>query len=108
MQLEGHEFDECIWNADLNDVANIRKDDFEHALCRFICEVKKCKEDGDYPGRILYQMTCCIQNYLRKNDVNWKLVHGNDFVSFQRVLDNVMQERSAKCLGYSKETSSGN
>ena len=70
---------------------------FEFALCRFICEVKKSKEEGDYPGCTLYQMTCAIQNYLKKHNINWKLVQGD--ISFQRVLDRVMQEWAALVIG---------
>ena len=44
-------------------------------------------------------MTCALQSHLRKNECNWKLVHGSVFQKFQHVLDQVMQERSAEGLG---------
>ena len=91
--------DHCIVEADLQNIKNISKETFEFALCRFIVEVKKCKEDGDYPGKTLYQMVCAVQNFLKKNDVDWKLVHGTEFKHFNRVLDSVMQERASMSLG---------
>ena len=100
MRLETQEYEEPIFLADLNDTQNLNKQNFEYALCRFICEVKKVREEGDYPGRTLYQMVCSLQNYLRKNEIGWKLVHGdNEFTQFQRVLDNVMKERASLQLG---------
>ena len=42
---------ECeIINSDLKETEMLSKEKFEFALCRFICEVKKSKEEGDYPG----------------------------------------------------------
>ena len=73
-------------------------------ICRFICEVKKVNSDENYPGRTLYQMVCSLQNHLKKNECDWKLVHtNNEFQKFQRVLDKVMQERSAQNLGMVKK-----
>ena len=92
-----------IGEADLNDFTTLNKENFEFALCRFICEVKKIKDAGDFPGRTLYQIVCCIQNFLRKNDVNWRLVHGDDFRTFQTVLDNVMKERASQNIGLVKK-----
>ena len=58
--------------SDLNIVESLKKDSFEFALCRFICEIKKVNSNEDYPGRTLYQMVCAIQNHLRKNICDWK------------------------------------
>ena len=94
--------DVCDMNvvfSDLDEPCTLAKDKFEAALCRFIVEVKKSKEDLDYPGRTLYQMACCIQNHLKKHGIMWKLVHGEEFQNFNRVLDKVMQERSALRIG---------
>ena len=103
MRMTKIDCDLNIVEADINDVALLTKSNLEFALCRFICEVKKTRYEGDYPGRTLYQMTCCLQNHLRKKGVNWKLVHGEDFQNFHRVLDNVMQERSAQLLGTTRK-----
>ena len=62
MRLNRVDFKEAILNADLDKIKTVSKDDLEFALCRFICEVKKSKEDADFPGRTLYQIICCIQN----------------------------------------------
>ena len=92
-------FDVDILDANLHDTKNLSKANLEHALCRFICEVKKTKEDGDYPGKTLYQLVCALQNHLKKIGKNWKLVHGDEFQDFQHVLDKVMQERASMAVG---------
>ena len=90
MRLSTFEYEEEIFNANINDFSSLKKDNLEYALCRFVCEVKKSREEGDNPGHTLYQMVCAIQNHLRKGNIMWKLVHGDDFLRFQRVLDKVM------------------
>ena len=99
MRLDRVDYDDEILESDLNDVKNLKKDSFEFALCRFICEVRKSRSDGEYPAKTLYQLSCALQNYLRKNEINWKLVHGSDFQKFTGVLDSVMQERLARVIG---------
>ena len=104
MRLERPPFDILIHEADLCNLELLTRENFEHSLCRFICEVKKVRPVGDYPGRTLYQMVCSLQNFLRKNDINWKLVHGDtEFLQFQRVLDNVMTERASRQIGLIKK-----
>ena len=104
MRLEKPPFDLIIKDADLNDLKTLTRDNFEYALCRFICEVKKVRPEGDYPGRTLYQMVCSLQNHLRKHDINWKLVHGEtEFLQFQNVLDNIMKERAMQNIGLVKK-----
>ena len=83
----------------LNDIPKLTKENLEFALCRFVCEVRKSKEDGEYPGRTLYQMISAIQNHLRNNECEWKVLNGDDFRHFNRVLDKVMQEHAAKNIG---------
>ena len=65
--------------------------------------LKKIKDQGDYPGHMLYQIVCSLQNYLRKKGVNWKLVHGTEFCKLEWILDSVMKERAAKQLGMIKK-----
>ena len=103
MRLDRVDYKEKIFDADLNDLSKLTKGTFEFTLCRFICEVCKVKDYADYPGRTLYQMTCALQNFLRKNNIYWKLVHGDDVTDFQRVLDNVMKERVSRCIGNIKK-----
>ena len=99
MRLQQPGCDLRIKDANLSDMKNVTKETFEFALCRFIVEVKKTKNDADYPGKTLYQLVCALQNYLKKLEIDWKLVHGSDFKLFSRVLDNVIQERAAMSLG---------
>ena len=99
VKIEDEDCERDIMFSDLDEPATLVQEYFENALCRFIVEVKKCKEDVDYPGRTLYQMACAIQNHLKKNKINWKLVHGFEFQNVNRVLDKVMQERTSMCLG---------
>ena len=98
MRLDRVDYDDRIYDADI-DGDCLTKVNLEYALCRFICEVKKSKDQGDFPGRTLYQIVCCLQNHLRKREISWKLVHGEEFSNFQRVLDKVMQERSEQNIG---------
>ena len=92
-----------ILYVDMDDVATLTKENLESVLCRFIVEVKKVSGDEDYPGRTLYQLACVLQNHLKKKKINWKLVHGSEFLDFNRVLDNVMLERSARAFGTGKK-----
>ena len=91
-----------IVEADFTDMRTMTKDNLEYSLCRFICEVKKVKDNADFPGRTLYQIMCCIQNFLRKNDVKWKILHGDEFKILENVLDNVMKERASQNIGLVK------
>ena len=91
-------FDVRILESDLNDVAKLRKSDFEYAMCRFIAEVVKVKDGSDYPGHTLYQMCVSIQKFLFSNGLKWKLIEG-DFDQLHNVLDNVMKERASKSIG---------
>ena len=105
IKVDNEECEREILFSDLDEVETLNKDDFEMAMCRFIVEVKKSKEDQDYPGRTLYQLAVAIQNYLKQHNVNWKLVHSNglEFRKFNRVLDKVMQERASMSIGTVKK-----
>ena len=99
MRLDRNVCEKEILEADLDDLFTLTKENLEFALCRFIYKVKKNKTDEDYPGRTLYQMTCAIQSFLHKKDIDWKIVHGSEFKSFNHVLDKVMQERAEMRIG---------
>ena len=99
VKLEKEDYEHQIVFTDLDDLSSLMKENLEYCLCRFIVEVRKVKEDEDYPGRTLYQMACALQNHLKKNKINWKLVHGSEFCNFNRVLDKVMQEHAALSIG---------
>ena len=83
MRLDRVDYEDEIYEADIENIANVTKEKFKFALCRFICEVKKSKDQGDFPGHTLYQILCSIQNYLRKKEINWKLVHGTEFCQLE-------------------------
>ena len=99
---DGESYDEHIFNANLDDVGKLTKENLEHSLCIFIADV--CKLNGDnYPGLTLYQLTVSIQRFLRDKGFDWKLVDGPDFKEYRVVLDNVMQERARNNIGMVKK-----
>ena len=53
-------YDENVFNANLDDIVNLTKEDLEYSLCIFIAEVTKVN-GNDYPGKTLYQLTVSIQ-----------------------------------------------
>ena len=87
-----------IWRSDLDKCQLLVKEDFEYLMCKFIAEVVKVKDGSDYPGCTLYQMCVVIQKYLFSNGLKWKLIEG-DFDRLRNVLDNIMKDRAARCIG---------
>ena len=87
----------------MNNIEKLTKQNFKFALYRFICEVKKSKDDTDYPGKTLYQLVCALQNYLKNKQLDWKLVHGNEFTNFNRVIDSVMKEHATQSISTVKK-----
>ena len=55
MRLDRVDYEEEIYDANFNDISNLTKANLEFTLCRFICEIRKSKDDTDYPGKTLYQ-----------------------------------------------------
>ena len=55
-RLFNYQYDVGIYEADLNDLPNLTKENLPHALCHFIPEVTKIKGEGPYPGRTLYEI----------------------------------------------------
>ena len=92
-RLSSTGFDKHIYDANLENLDSISKENIEYSLSRFIPEVTKSKGDGPYPGKTLYQMIVAIQKFLQINKFDWKLIHGSDFQDLRTVLDNVMKER---------------
>ena len=95
-------YNEDIFNANLDDLKNVTISNLENSLCIFIAEVTKVNGD-DYPGTTLYQLTVSIQKFLNENDINWKLVDGPQFKQFRVVLDNIMKERALQNIGMVKK-----
>ena len=54
-------FDVCIYESDIDRVELLEKDSFEFAMCKFLAEVTKVKDGGEYPGKTLYQIVVSIQ-----------------------------------------------
>ena len=104
-RLVNFQYNYSIYNANLQDLENLKKDDFEHAMYRFIPEVTKQKGDGPYPGKTLYQLVVDIQKYLNFNKIMWKLVDlkGTEFEDLTNVLDNVMKEQTEMGVGTVKK-----
>ena len=68
-RLINFNYNVAIYYSDLNDLANLKLENFREAMCYFIPEVTKSKGEGLYPGRTLYQMCMSIQKYLNVNKI---------------------------------------
>ena len=95
-------YNEDIFNANLDDLKNVTISNLEKSLCIFIAEVTKVNGD-DYRGTTLYQLTVSIQKFLNENDINWKLVDGPQFKQLRVVLDNIMKEGALQNIGMVKK-----
>ena len=73
-RLETYQYDFPIYAADLDDLANLRKDNLCHSLCCFVPEVTKQKGEGPYSGRTLYQLVGAIQKHLNVNKIDSALL----------------------------------
>ena len=100
-RLETYNYDVGIYFADLGNLAELTKENFEYAMCRFIPEVTKQKGEGPYPGKTLYQLVVAIQKFLNLNKFNWRLIDmkSTEFEDLRNVLDNVMKERTEMGVG---------
>ena len=55
-RIDNSNYDQCLIDADLNNLSNITKQNLEESLCKFVPEVTKSRGEGPYPGKTLYQM----------------------------------------------------
>ena len=62
-RLKNFKYDVGIYEADLENIETLTKENLQHSLCHFIPEVTKIKGEGLYPGKTLYQMVAAIQCY---------------------------------------------
>ena len=102
-RLNNFKYDVGIFEADLENLQSLTRENLEHSLCHFVPKVTKVKGEGLYPGKTLYQMIVAIQKYLVVNKMYWKLVSVGKFPDLHVVLDNVMKERTAMNIGVTKK-----
>ena len=101
-RLYKFKYDIGIYEADIEDLKNLTKSNFQHALCHFIPEVTKVKGEGLYPARTLYQMIIALQKYLVVNKLYWRLIEDREFSEVKVVLDNIMKEHTQLNIGVKK------
>ena len=79
-----------------NKLEDFTKDNFIHAMCRFIPEVNRKKGKGPYLGRTFYMLVISIQKYLHVNKIYLKIIDDTEFEDHRpiNILDNVMKERT--------------
>ena len=101
-RLETYRYDPAIYFADITNLDTLEMVNFNHALCRFVPEVKRKRGEGLFPGATLYQLIVALQKFLTINKIRWKLMELPEFEDMRTVLDNVMQERTAANIGVVK------
>ena len=57
-----------IFDANLENLSTVTKENLKHSLSVFIAEVKKVNGD-DFPGQTLYQLVVSIQHYLNEHNI---------------------------------------
>ena len=87
----------------LDHVDMLDREEFKYSMCRFIAEVRKKKGDGDFPGKILYQLCVAIQKHLRLHKIMWRIIDGPEFQNLKNILDNVMKQRAQMNIGTTKK-----
>ena len=92
-------FDPLVLEVDIDVMGSLTKENFCHALCKFIPEVTKKKDASDYPGKTLYEMVVALQKHINQKGIPWKLLDDPEFLMVKNVLDNVMKERALANVG---------
>lgn len=66
-------------------------------LCRFLMEVRKEKDQSEYPGKTLHEITAGIQGFLRDQGINLSFFNKNEdnFKKLRSTLDGLMKHRAA-------------
>ena len=60
-------FDAKIFEANLDLLPTLTKENLEYALVRFVPEVTKVNGGGEYRGKTLYEMCVAIQKIVNEN-----------------------------------------
>ena len=75
----------------LVELSEMTKDEINYTVSRFIMEI--CKKNGEIdPGCSLKQIVLCLQFYLNKFGVNWKLLSDPYHMQLRNTLDNTMKD----------------
>ena len=48
-------YDEKVFNANIECLDTLHKENFCHSICHFIPEITKVKDGSEYPGKTLYE-----------------------------------------------------
>ncbi len=92
------ECDSRIKWAKLEDCKNGSKANFCYSLCHFLIEIR-CKDTKEFPGKTLHEIVICMQFFLQKSGVEWKLLDDEAFVKLRHTLDNLMKQRAEMGVG---------
>lgn len=84
--------------VNVEDSGNLLKPHMCLALCCFVNEIKR-KDGKEFPGKSLYEILMCIQFFLEKRGLFWKLLDDPEFVKLKFTLDNIMKKRAAAHAG---------
>ncbi len=76
--------------ARLEDCKSGSKASFCYSMCHFVAEIRR-KDGKEFPGKTLHEIIICMQFYLQKVGVEWKLLDDPAFVKLRHTLDNVMK-----------------
>ncbi len=93
---------QILW-SNIDNLDNLSKGSFCHALACFIAEVKKL-DGSEYPGDTLYQIAVSLQFFLESKGFAWKLIDDKEFLMFKNTLDNTMKQRARDCVGKCEPT----
>ncbi len=79
--------------VNVEDSGNLLKPHLCLALCCFLNEIRR-KDGKQFPGKSLYEILMCIQFFLEKRGLFWKLLDDDEFVKVKFCLDNIMKKRA--------------
>ncbi len=84
--------------VNVEDPANLLKPHLCMALCCFINKTHR-QDKAEFPGKTLYEILMCIQFFLKKKGLFWKVIDNPEFVKLKFTLDNVMKNHCASQVG---------
>ncbi len=84
--------------ANLEDCKSGSKSNFCYALCHFVTEIRR-KDGKEFLGKTLHEIVICLQFFLQKSGIEWKLLDDPEFVKLKHTLDNVMKQHAEMGVG---------